>query len=123
MKTKVLIVEDEALLALSYKLSLEKKNIQVTGIVATGEDAVRESERERPDVVLMDIKLGGSIDGIEAARILSVTQGVPCLFITGNADETTKNRALKLVGPLRYLVKPVDSDSLGITIENMVNRI
>ena len=118
MKIKVLIAEDESLLALSYKLGLEKRDCEVVGIVDTGEKAVVESEKEHPDVVLMDIKLAGIMDGIEAARLIMEKHGISCLIITGNTDEGTKNRALELVGPKRYIQKPVDSKKISIAVQN-----
>ncbi len=120
MKVKVLIVEDEAVLALAYKKGLEKRGFEVMGIFSSGEDAVEVLERVHPNVILMDIKLAGIMDGIEAAGVIKAKYGIQCLIITGNTDKVTKDRALLLVGPQKYLVKPVDSGSLDMAIKEAV---
>lgn len=108
---RILIVEDEALLAMSYKMSLEGGTCKVVGIAATAERAIAMAGRDLPDVVLMDIKLRGKVDGIEAARQIMETLHIPIIFITGNTDEETKQRALQ-TNPKAYLEKPIDCDEL-----------
>ena len=111
MNPKVLIVEDEVLLALSYKLDLESNDCEVMGIVYSGEEAIAGVEKSRPNLVLMDIKLQGEMDGIEAAGIIMKRFNIPIIYITGNTDDVTKERALQ-TSPLAYLEKPVESEQL-----------
>ncbi len=108
---KILIVEDESLLAMSYKMSLSLDNCEVIGIAATANEAFRLVVAHKPDVVLMDISLKGDIDGIEAAKTISDDYGIPIVFITGNTDKLTKDRALK-VNPKGYLDKPINCEKL-----------
>jgi len=111
MKIKVLIAEDEAMLALSYKMGLEMRGCEVVGIAYTGDQAIAMAQTTQPDMVLMDIKLTGWMDGIDAAIQIMERYGVPIIYITGHSDEHTKNRALN-TNPLLYLEKPVDSTEL-----------
>jgi len=108
---KILIVEDEALLAMSYKMTLDMGNCEVVGIAATAQEAIDISREKRPDVVLMDIKLQGKLDGIEAAKEIIDSFSIPIIFLTGNADEKTRTRALS-VKPIAYLEKPINCDLL-----------
>ena len=118
MKTKIMIVEDEPILALMYCKSLEKYNYDVSGIVTTGEDAVQKAGELNPDIVLMDIILEGEMDGIEAAAIINEKYNIPVIFITGNNDKSTKNRALA-TKPLDYLLKPINIESLHRIINTL----
>ena len=101
----VLIVEDEALIALWTSEALSDLGYEVTGIAATAEAALRSAAEHRPDVALMDITLSGSADGIAAARSLKDRFGIPTLFATAHADSATKKRA-ETATPIGYLVKP-----------------
>lgn len=108
---KVLIVEDEPILAMVYRKGLEISGYEIAGAVSSGEDAVIAAETSTPDIIIMDIILSGAMDGIEAAEIICEKFGIPCLYVTGNNDESTKNRAMK-TKPVDYLVKPVDISRL-----------
>ena len=120
---RVLIVEDEALLAMSYKMSLDGGECDVVGIAPNAEAANKMAGSLRPDVVLMDIKLEGDMDGIESARFIMEHYNIPVIFITGNTDEETRQRALKL-NPSGYLAKPIDCEKLhkSLCIENTLPR-
>jgi len=108
---KVLIVEDEALLAMSYKMALEEGEFEVVGIASSADEAFRLSVTKKPEVVLMDITLKGELDGIDSAKFIRTNYNIPIIFITGNTDEMTKKRALE-VKPRGYLEKPVDCEKL-----------
>ena len=82
-KIKVLIVEDEAILGLLLSRSLGRLGYEVGEPIATGEEALRRTEQEQPDVVLMDIRLAGAMDGIEAAREITARYGTPIIFMNG----------------------------------------
>ena len=102
---RVLVVEDEALVARDLVHTLVDMGYQVTGCAASGEDAVRAAGRDTPDVVLMDIRLRGVMDGVEAARVMRDMFQLPVIFVTVHADDQTVARAF-LVDPYFYVVKP-----------------
>lgn len=108
---KILIVEDEAILAMSYKMALQDGDCEVVGIAKSAVEAIRLFKEKSPQVVLMDIKLQGEVDGIDAARAMLAELDVPIVYMTGNTDEETKKRALS-TNPKAYLEKPIDCDSL-----------
>lgn len=116
---KILIVEDEAILAMNYKIGLEKAHFIVTGIAFSGEDALRQAEETRPDLVLMDIKLRGPMDGIDAALKIREAMDPKVIFLTGNSDEDTRKRAME-ISPLRYIEKPVKTDILSGIIQSVM---
>src|SRR5687768_1152587 len=100
--TRVLIVEDEAAAAAGLQETLERLGYVIAGVVGTGEAAIELAAKTAPHVVIMDMRLGGQLDGVDtAARI-----GIPVVFLTGRSDEATLARA-RAVGPFGYLVKPV----------------
>lgn len=114
--TRILVTEDEPLVAMDLKRRLEKLGFEVAAVVSEGAEAVAEAARSRPDLVLMDICLPGSIDGIEAAGVIREQQGIPVVYLTANSDETTLKRA-KATGPASYLLKPFRERELQICIE------
>src|SRR6056297_2292001 len=112
MSSTILIVEDEFLIALTYRLDLEKRGYTVIGVCSTGQAAVQTVKQEQPDVVLMDIHLKGQMDGVEAAELIMQSETAPALiFITGNYDSPTKERANSLA-PLGFFVKPVSMQEI-----------
>ncbi len=116
----ILIVEDEAIVAMDLRLHLQDLGYTVSGLAATGEEALAMAERTRPSLVLMDISLGAGMDGIEAAHHMQA-MGLPVVFLTAFADEGTLTRA-KESGPYGYLLKPFDERSLHSTIEMALYR-
>lgn len=116
MAYSILIVEDEIILAMDMQLALEGMGYTVAGIAFSGYDAILKAEEVHPSVALVDIKLQGPMDGIEAARHLLNELKVPVIFVTGNTDESTHCRALS-VGPSAYLQKPVDEYLLKDALE------
>ena len=113
---KILIVEDEAIIAEEIKTGLEDMGYSVTSIVKTGEAAIEKAQQDRPDLILMDIRLEGKIDGIEAAERIRSRFGIPVIFLTAYADEEKLDRA-KLTLPFGYLLKPIQDRDLKVTIE------
>jgi CheY-like chemotaxis protein len=103
---KILIVEDEIVIAECLELELTMSGHTVCSCVVTGEDAIVAAEREHPDVILMDIRLAGEIDGIEAAKRIQALLGIPIVFMTGYLEDTIRGRAMEL-NPLTFLTKPV----------------
>jgi two-component system, cell cycle sensor histidine kinase and response regulator CckA len=115
-KASVLVVDDEGIVALDISSRLKVLGYQVCGVAATGEDAISKAAADRPDLVLMDIKLKGPIDGIEAAEYLRARLGVPVIFLTAFADEKTLERA-KVAEPYGYIIKPFEERELLTAIE------
>ena len=119
--TQVLVVEDEAIVAESIASKLRRYGYDVAGPVSTGEDAVRISGDVRPDVILMDIHLAGTIDGIDAAREITEKYRIPVIFLTAYADDQTLERA-KGAKPFGYLIKPFRERDLHATIRMAQER-
>ena len=114
--TKVLVVEDQRIVAKDIQAKLEGLGYEVPAIVSYGEQVQDIAERTRPDLVLMDIKLEGAMDGIEAAVKLRHAMEIPVIYITAYADDDTLKR-VKLSEPYGYLLKPFEERDLSITIE------
>ncbi|MBX3065260.1 MAG: response regulator [Anaerolineae bacterium] len=112
----VLIAEDESIVALDLDRKLSRLGYRVVGRTARSDDVIREARRLKPDVILMDIRLDGESDGIEAAAAIRAFSNVPIVFVTAYADERTLQRVLK-VGPYGYIIKPFDDRELRTAIE------
>ncbi|HEU6437105.1 MAG TPA: response regulator [Nitratidesulfovibrio sp.] len=115
-RPSVVIVDDEQIVALDIRRTLERLGYAVPAMAADGEEAVRVAGELRPDLVLMDIRLRGPVDGIEAAARISGQYGVPVVFLTAFSDAATLERA-KACGPFGFLVKPFEERELHSTIE------
>lgn len=114
---KVMIVEDELITAEAIAILLKKLNYNPIAIVSSGEEAISKIKNLNLDLILMDIILAGSMDGIETAKIINAKYNIPIIFITAYGDKKTLNRA-KLSEPYGYIVKPITSeDELLPTIE------
>jgi PAS domain S-box-containing protein len=113
---KILVVEDERIVALDIQRSLERLGYAVPAVVSSGEAAIEESERIRPDLVVMDIRLEGSVDGVAAAEQIRARYGIPVVYLTAHADEETLQRA-KVTQPYGYLIKPFREEELRTSIE------
>lgn len=120
-KTAILIVEDEAIVAQDIQHSLEEEGYLVSGITTTGEECIEAIRRSMPDLVLMDIKLSGAMDGIEAANLINREFQLPVVFLTAYADKSTLKKA-KIAEPCGYIVKPVNNRELYSTIEICLYR-
>jgi PAS domain S-box-containing protein len=120
-KARIIVVEDENIIANDLAMSLDDMGYEVTSVTGRGEDAVRRSGEERPDLVLMDIVLGGEMDGIEAADIIRTRLGIPVVYLSAHADPRTLDRA-KLTRPSGYLVKPFSKEEIQSTIEMALYR-
>jgi len=117
MKTaRVLIVEDESIIALSLEESLTKMGYQVVDTAANANDAMRMAREYKPDIVLMDIRLQGEMDGIQTADAIGSESGIPVVFLTAHADDSYLDQAL-LTNPYGYLVKPAQENELRVTLK------
>ena len=112
---RILIVEDEAIVAVDIKATLEKLGYKVVDILSTGEEAVAIAGPEKVDLVLMDIKLKGYVSGIEAAKQIKKLN-IPVIFSTAYGDKKTVERAKK-AEPNGFLCKPFNEQELRSTIE------
>ncbi|HPB59552.1 MAG TPA: HD domain-containing protein [Candidatus Saccharicenans sp.] len=115
-KARILIVEDEALVARDLVNTVKSLGYEVTDLVQNGEVVVQSVEKNLPDLAIMDIVLKGRVDGIEAAAILWEKYSIPVVYITSFADDLTFERA-KLTEPFGYLIKPYEERELELTIE------
>lgn len=116
-KKRILIVEDEIIIAKDIERMLGKLDLEVAGVCATGEEAVNFAGTGGLDLVLMDIRLeGANLDGIQAADAIRRDTDVPVIFLTSHADQATLDRA-KITGPTGYIVKPVSLTDLSVSIE------
>jgi PAS domain S-box-containing protein len=113
---RILIVEDQRLIAADLESTLKKLGYLVVGNVASGEEAITTSDQVRPELVLMDVRLRGEMDGIHAAEIIRDRFNLPVVFLTAYADEETILRAKKTT-PYGYLVKPFNEREMRATIE------
>ena len=114
-KIKVLIVEDETIVALELQKELEKLGFEVTGIVFRQKKVMDSIQARRPDIILMDINLGKNKDGVEIAREIHQTQKIYILYLTAFSDDNTMQRAFD-TNPVGYIVKPFKSEELKINI-------
>ena len=115
-KKKILVVEDEMIVAHSICAGLERMNYIAVGPVGNAEDAVRVALEEKPDLILMDIHLGKKADGIEAANEILKEQIIPIVYVTAHADTHTIDRA-KATGPYGYIHKPFSENEIRSAIE------
>jgi two-component system, LytTR family, response regulator LytT len=120
-KIKILIVEDESIVAKDIQNSLKKLGYNVPAIVASGEKALLEIEENNYDLVLMDIMLKGEMSGIEAANLIREKIQIPVVFLTANADEKTVGKA-KVAEPYGYIIKPFREKELQTTIEMAIYK-
>ncbi|MEQ9233706.1 hybrid sensor histidine kinase/response regulator [Coleofasciculus sp. E2-BRE-01] len=118
---RLLIVEDEEIVAFDIETTLQTLGYEVVGIVTTGEEAIATATQTKPDLVLMDIQLPGKLDGVEAAKEISQRLNIPVVYLTAHADQPTLKRA-KITAPFGYLLKPFQEDELKTTIEIALSR-
>jgi len=112
---KVLIIEDDVLIANYIKYVLEKNNYFVTGIADSMESIKESTQSAIPDVALLDIRLAGGESGIEASKVLN-KEKIPYMYLTANNDRKTMAGALK-TNPVAYITKPFNEDNVVAAIE------
>ena len=108
---KILVVEDESVVAKDLQTLLEDLGYIITSVVASGEEAITMARQTHPDLVLMDIELKGPLNGIEAARHIHDELGIPVIYLTSYVDEETVERA-KLTEPFVCVLKPYEDQEL-----------
>ncbi|MBT4264684.1 MAG: PAS domain S-box protein [Deltaproteobacteria bacterium] len=115
-REKILIVENDAIIAMQIENSLADLGYQVTSIANSGEKAIEQAKLEKPDLVLMDMRIEGKMNGIKTADMIRSRFDIPVVFSTTDLDEERINQA-KLVMPFGYLLKPIQKRDLKVTIE------
>ena len=116
-KRSVLVVDDEFLIAQGLRLQVEDMDLAVCGTAATADDAVALAQAHRPAIVLMDVRLHGDKDGVDAALAIHDTVGSKVIFITGSSEPSTIDR-IQLDHPTAVLFKPVSDRQVRAAIEN-----
>ncbi|AFY99205.1 ATP-binding protein [Calothrix sp. PCC 6303] len=120
MKKRILIIEDERIIACDIKHYLENSGYCIPGISAYGEDAIEQAGILQPDLILMDIMLKGDMNGIEAAQEITNRYHIPIVYLTAFSDQKTLEKA-KITQPFGYILKPFDERQLITTIEVALN--
>ncbi|MBF0564627.1 MAG: response regulator [Nitrospirae bacterium] len=115
-KARVLVVEDESIVAMSIQDRLKELGYTVADVVSTGEEAIKKAELLRPHLVLMDIVLKGEMDGVEAAGYIRSNLDIPVVYLSAYSDDDTLARA-KVTEPYGYILKPFEQRELYINIE------
>lgn len=114
--SNILVVDDEAIITMQLEERLSAMGYTISGMAASGEEAVDKARRLRPDIVLMDIVMPGKMNGIEAAKIISEELDIPVVFVTSYADDNIIEKA-KNVRPYGYIVKPFNELEIKAAIE------
>lgn len=118
---RILIVEDEHIVAMGIKKMLKSLGYTVTGIASSGEDAISKAESTFPDIVLMDIMLKGDMDGVEAAGEIKERFDIPVVYLTAYSDNKILGR-VKRTEPFGYIIKPFDENDLYSNIEVALHK-
>ncbi|MCF6130061.1 response regulator [Flavobacterium sp. AS60] len=121
-KIKILIVEDEMIIAANISLQLTHLGYEVIGIIPRAEEVLPLIRQQQPDILLLDINLKGDLDGIDLAHLIQHEYKIPVIFLTANSDETHFNRA-KAVNPYAFISKPFKKLDLQRAIELTILRI
>lgn len=106
MDKRILIIEDDLILALSLEMMLKRIGCSEIQKVETGEEAIEAAETFKPDLLLVDVQLGSGITGIEAVEVIQSKSDVPALYVTGNSDQFFREKAEK-TNFIDYLIKPI----------------
>lgn len=114
--TQILVVEDDVIIAMELKDRLQNLGYGVSAVISRGKDAVEKAEMTCPDLVLMDIRLKGEMDGVEAAERIRARFDIPVIYLTAYADEDTLQRA-KTTEPYGYILKPFEEREVHTAIE------
>ena len=120
-KAKILIVEDEAIVAKDIELCVRKMGYEVVGHAATARDSIKKALIHKPDLILMDIILKGDEDGIDAANKIKEKMDIPVIFLTAYSNINLIDKA-KIVEPYAYIVKPFQEKQLRAAIEMAIYK-
>ncbi|MCF7794676.1 MAG: response regulator [Candidatus Cloacimonetes bacterium] len=112
---KILIVEDEQIIAQDIKMLLDMEGYEVISVHDRGEEALKQIKQERPDLVLVDIDLPGRMNGIELSKEIGLKMGIPVIFVTAFSEAKTVKKAME-TKPAAYIMKPIFDEDLLIEI-------
>lgn len=113
---RILVVDDDATLVMEFEEFLPTIGYDVVGVADSGKGALEQARELRPDLVLMDIRMPGKMDGIQAAAIIKSELGADIIFISGHTDEALLDRA-KLIEPLGYIHKPFSEEQIAAALK------
>ena len=117
---RVLIVEDELLVAWHLESLSRERNLDVCGLVPDGDGAIEQATDLDADLILMDIRLAGRMDGIEAARRIREQRATPIIFITAHGDPATRTKIEQMLPGMPVLAKPITADSLKAAVASVL---
>lgn len=117
----ILIVEDDVLVAEDVRRTIENLGYRVADAVTRGEEAVEVAREQGPDLILMDVRLAGPMDGVEAASTIVEELDIPVVYMTAYADDETRDR-IRQTTPYGYVVKPFTTTDLQTTMEVALDR-
>jgi signal transduction histidine kinase len=120
-KTRVMVVEDERIVALNLERRLTKLGYEISSLATSGSQALQAIERDKPDVVLMDVNIEGEIDGIETASRIPDAYNIPVIYLTAYSEEATLQRA-RDTRPYGFLLKPISERELHAAIQMVLER-
>jgi len=120
-KARILIAEDDGITIMHIEATLKNLGYEICATVASGEKAIEKAEELKPDLALVDVRMQGEIDGIEAAREIRACSGIPVIFLTALSDRTTIERT-RDVDPFGYIIKPFDENQLYATVEMALHK-
>ena len=121
-KVRVLVVEDDMIIAANISLQLTNLEYEVTGIETRGEEAIIHAQLNTPDIILMDVNLKGKLDGIETAKEIQAKNNIPIIYLTANTDEASFSRA-KETHPFAFIPKPLNIVQLQRTFALAVEQL
>ena len=113
---RIMVVEDESILAMLIKRKLQNWGYEVVDWVDTGEDAIKNAKKLQPDLILMDIVLKGNMDGIEAAQIIREDMDIPIIYLTAYSNDEVLDRA-RATEPYGYILKPFREGEVNANIK------
>jgi len=119
---KILVVEDQMIIQMFIRKILSLAGFDVVGQSRSSNELNALITKTKPDLILMDIGIMGEVDGIEAARNVNKSFDIPIIFITGNTDESTLERA-RLVSPAGFVFKPIDEDQLVEKVKKVMEAV
>jgi two-component system, response regulator PdtaR len=114
--SKIVLVEDEFIIAMVLEKQLQKFGYDLAAKVTNGKDAIDAVKTHQPDLIIMDIKIDGDMDGVDAMNEIRKFSDVPVIYMSGNSDSGTRERASK-TGPVDYMVKPIPIQELNNSIK------
>ena len=117
---KILVVEDDMIIQMFLSRIITNLGFDVIGEARTWQQVMQIIQEDQPDLILMDIGIAGEKDGVETAELIKKDYDIPIIFITGNSDESTIERAKK-INPLDFIFKPIGEERLTMKLNNLKN--